>query len=281
MAADFIMPRLPDQHQAHYFPHHHQPMPQAQSPTYPSQPAQGYQSQQISPLSTSNNASPTSSKSYHHKRLRPLYIPAVLRPTEHHSKKSRDRKEGDADDDDAPLSSSNSFISLPGLGAFGRLSRRSTGDSGKCMDGDWNLDLFPKPTASPTRQHWKPDPESAICDEPSCRRNFNYWTRRHHCRKCGNIFCDSHSTYGVPLDQNAEYNPRGIISRACAHCYTEFQAWRSRTNSQASSENSSVVQGSRTAPASPIASTPTAMKPQGQHQEIAASVPRDWNWSTF
>ncbi|CAJ2506158.1 Uu.00g002880.m01.CDS01 [Anthostomella pinea] len=275
------MPRLPDQQQAHYFPHHHQPA-QSESPTYLPQAAPGYQSQQISPLSTSDNASPTSPKSFNRKRLRPLFMPAVLRPTEHAPKQSPGGNgEGGGDDDETILSSNNSFISLTGLGALGRLSRRSTGDSGKCMEGDWNLDLFPKPTAQPTRQHWKSDTEAALCDEPSCMRSFNYFTRRHHCRKCGNIFCDSHSASSVPLDQDANYNPKGVISRACAHCYSDFQAWRSRTNSQASSEESSVVRGSRTTPASPMIATPTGLKPHGHHQEVAASVPRDWNWSTF
>lgn len=53
--------------------------------------------------------------------------------------------------------SSGSYISLPGLGPIniGRLSRRSTGDSGKCLDGGLNLDLFPEVKSQPTRKHWK------------------------------------------------------------------------------------------------------------------------------
>ncbi|KAI1393696.1 FYVE-domain-containing protein [Hypoxylon trugodes] len=277
MATDFMMPRLHEQPHAHFYPYQAQPqITPSQSPTYPSQ---GYQSQQISPLSTSNNnGSPTSPKPYHRQRLRPLYVPAVLRPTEHPSKKMSGSKV-EAHDDESQLSCSNSFISLSGLGMLGRLSRRTTGDSGKWVEGEWDLDMFPMPTAQPTRQHWKPDPDSTICDEPSCMRHFNYWTRRHHCRKCGNIFCDWHSAFDVPLDQDANYNPRGTPSRACSHCFSEFKTWRSRTNSQASSEDS---RESQTAPVSPTASTPTAIQGvHNQHQDMAMSVPRDWNWSTF
>ncbi|KAI1450926.1 FYVE-domain-containing protein [Annulohypoxylon stygium] len=276
MATDFIMPRLHEQPQAHFFPYQQPTVPSSQSPVYPSQ---GYQSQQISPLSTSNNASPTSPRPYHRQRLRPLYMPAVLRPTEHPSKKIIARKT-EAQDDDSQVSPNNSFINLSGLSALSRLSRRTTGDSGKWMDSDWDLDMFPKPTAQPTRQHWKPDPESRMCDDPACLRQFNYWTRRHHCRKCGNIFCDSHSAFDVPLDQDANYNPRGTPSRACSHCFSEFKAWRSRTNSQASSETSSTHVGSQTVPTSPAVSTPINGQ-NGQHQDVAMSVPRDWNWSTF
>ncbi|KAK9416151.1 hypothetical protein SUNI508_09731 [Seiridium unicorne] len=328
------MPRLPDQQQqpyaAHFYPHLSQQQPQShfttpshalqtqtrtQTQTQTQTQAQqqlnsGPNSRQISPLSTSNNTSPTSPKSYHGRQLRPLYMPAVLRPTDYPSKRTPTKKADDQDDDS--LKASSSWTSLAGLGALGRLTRRSTGDSGKCMDGELNLDMFPKPTAEPTRKHWKPyrvrheirppnshklvlskapanmpppqpDTEASICDEPSCMRHFNYWTRRHHCRKCGNIFCDNHSSYDVPLDQDANYNPRGTPSRACSHCHTEFEVWRSRTNSQASSDDAS--SGSQTAPASPIAAgTPTAINASGKDQlkaEVAASVPRDWNWSTF
>lgn len=151
------MPRLHEQPQAHFFPYQQPTVPSSQSPVYPSQ---GYQSQQISPLSTSNNASPTSPRPYHRQRLRPLYMPAVLRPTEHPSKKIIARKT-EAQDDDSQVSPNNSFINLSGLSALSRLSRRTTGDSGKWMDSDWDLDMFPKPTAQPTRQHWKVSPRSA------------------------------------------------------------------------------------------------------------------------
>ncbi|KAI0179953.1 FYVE-domain-containing protein [Hypoxylon sp. FL1284] len=285
MATEFIMPRLHEQPQAHahfyhYQQHPHQnpiPQSQSQSPTYPSQ---GYQSQQISPLSTSNSASPTSPRPYHRQRLRPLYMPAVLRPNEHPSKKMAAAK-SEAQEYDDPLPTGNSFISLTGLGALNRLSRRGTADGKKWMGNEWDWDMFPKPTAQPTREHWKPDLESSVCDDPSCMRHFNYWTRRHHCRRCGNIFCDTHSTYDVPLDQDANYNPRGTLSRACLHCYSEFNVWRSRTNSQASSEDESGSRTSHTAPASPVALTPTAIQSANGHQDVAMSVPRDWNWSTF
>lgn len=210
-------------------------------------------------------------------------MPAVLRPTEFPSKARpvTVRPEGD-DGEERVLRSNASFISLAGLGALGRLSRRSTGDSGKFVDGEWNLDLFPKPTGVPTRQHWKPDPESTICDEGTCKKYFTYFTRRHHCRRCGNIFCDRHSAFEIPLDQDANYNPRGTPSRACAHCYAEFKEWRSRTNSQssiASGDSNTLTDGGT--PISPIVASPTKSLMTAKFHDTAASVPRDWNWSTF
>lgn len=29
--------------------------------------------------------------------------------------------------------------------------------------------------------------------QPGCQRVFGLLTRRHHCRRCGGIFCDAHS----------------------------------------------------------------------------------------
>lgn len=160
------MPRLPDPQQqpygAHFYPHlmhqhQHQrtpfvPQPPVNRPQYNY--ASASNSRQISPLSTSNNTSPTSPKSYHGRQLRPLYIPAVLRPNDYPSKQTPTFKKPE-DQDDESLKANGSWSSLPGLSALGRLSRRPTADSAKCVDINWNLDLFPVPTAQPTRKHWK------------------------------------------------------------------------------------------------------------------------------
>ncbi len=137
----------------------------------------------------------------------------------------------------------------------------------------------------------QPDPNSTICDDPTCKKHFTYFTRRHHCRRCGDIFCDLHSAYVVPLDESANYNPRGAASRACAHCFAEFKVWRSRTSSQVSSSSSSTPNHSATAPNSPVAaSSPVplsaaaaagAAAANGTKPDAAHSVPHDWNWSTF
>jgi hypothetical protein len=171
-------------------------------------------------------------------------------------------------------------MNVPGLATIQRLSRRSTGESTKCPEGGWDLELFPEVTDVPTRNHWKPDVESTICDDPTCKRTFNYFVRRHHCRRCGNIFCDQHSSYEIPLDQDANYNPRAELSRTCSHCFEQYKAWHSRNNSQTSSSASSDVQ--HTTPPTPVAAVPGKKGLElAKSPDAAASVPRDWNWSTF
>jgi hypothetical protein len=52
-----------------------------------------------------------------------------------------------------------------------------------------------------SREQWQPDVSSALCTFPFCTTIFastsSYFSlapRRHHCRKCGKLFCASHST---------------------------------------------------------------------------------------
>ncbi|CAH0026764.1 unnamed protein product [Clonostachys rhizophaga] len=292
MAAELIMPTLPgDQH-----PHHHHHFATQRPPHSRSLSFQVPQphSNQLSPLSTSDldkhhASTPSSPKAKHARPARPMYMPAVLRPnSDFICQKITGVSPTNSDASSVQTAgrrrlSGAGFMMMPGFSALGqRLTRRTTGDSTKSFESGWDLDLFPQVTDLPTRKHWKPDPESSVCDDPTCKRTFNYFTRRHHCRRCGNIFCDPHSSFEVPLDQDANFNPRAPPSRTCNHCFEQYRDWHSRNNSQSSSSASSDDQN--VAPPTPIAAIPGAAAaalalPKGP--EVAASVPRDWNWSTF
>ncbi|KYK58304.1 FYVE domain protein [Drechmeria coniospora] len=289
MAADLIMPALPghDQQSRHFLPPQ-RPMLHSRTQSYHTlsgplvSPISGTH---LSPNQACSFSTPPSPKGHSTRRRRPAYMPAVLRPCDEFPPRimTPTRLSGSTSDSDSDTTlrrTNSNLMSLPGLGALGhKLTRRTTGESVKTLDGDWNLDSFPEPEAPPTRSHWKADPDSTICDDPTCKRAFNYFVRRHHCRRCGNIFCDGHSSYVLPLDQHANFNPRAVHSRACNHCFQEVKAQHSRHNSQSSAAPSSAEPSS--IPSTPIVSpgglAPTA--PSGP--EIAASVPRDWNWSTF
>ncbi|KAH6849953.1 hypothetical protein B0I37DRAFT_413388 [Chaetomium sp. MPI-CAGE-AT-0009] len=278
------MPRLPgEQQNLYYAPAHQQRQqyrPQQQAPFQPSPitttyPTSTHYNSPVSPLGTPGSISPTSSKNYITRQIRPLYVPAVLRPTEFPSKPAPLEPNVEDDDDiiEDGLRPSSSFMSLGGLSAFGRLSRRSTGDSAKSVGSMWNLDQFPKPTGPPTRRHWKADHESTICDHATCKRYFSYFTRRHHCRKCGNIFCDQHSTFEIPLDQDANFNPRGGVAEA-----SNWQATKRRL-AQRHPHHPQLE-----TPSTPVSASPTAANLGGlplHTPDAAHSVPRDWNWSTF
>jgi len=255
-------------------------------------------SQQVSPINsgptTPNNVSPTSPRTAlpphmpsQIRQLRPpkspLYVPAVLRPTE-----PPVRRSNKPSPPTPPHSQHGSFDSLD---TDRTLGRRSTGDSGKFgleqgTESGWAGKDFGKVTALPTREHWKEDAKSAICDEATCTRYFTYFTRRHHCRRCGNIFCDEHSRYVIPLDQDASYHPQGTRVRACAFCWSEYKGWEVARWSRSNSESSEPSLHTPTTPnvnckAGGAMSSVFGAKKDGTPESVSASVPRDWNWSTF
>ncbi|KAG5979553.1 hypothetical protein E4U55_005035 [Claviceps digitariae] len=313
MAAQLIMPTLPaDQQQSrhflpnmhtyrcspghtysnlHYRPHH--------DPTQSHQVSPG---PQVSPLDTSAvpSQSPTCSTppspTIQLKYCRPpLYMPAVLRrcdefpPTE----VTRCRTAGSTSSggsDSTFKRANNILMSIPGLSIIGQhLARRpSCEKKNMTLEGDWKLDSFPQVDGMPTRKHWKvkshfltvianPDSESTICDDPGCRRTFNYFVRRHHCRKCGDIFCDWHSSATLPLDQNAEFNPRAEPSRTCNYCFNQVKSHHKRNGSQSSSSTIDDV----ATPATPLNAPPVPGVTPPHKREVPASASREWNWSTF
>jgi hypothetical protein len=142
-------------------------MPVQQFTASPSQYAlYSSQVQQISPINstsvTPNNASPTSPRAgppahlpVHTRQLRPpkspLYVPAVLRPTDPPRRVLRQSPLT------PPQSKDSSFDDLENART---LSRRSTGDSGKSglgaiTEAEWSIEGLGKVTGPPSRDHWK------------------------------------------------------------------------------------------------------------------------------
>lgn len=62
---------------------------------------------------------------------------------------------------------------------------------------------------------WQPDAEVSRC--PICGSNFNFWYRKHHCRKCGRVVCANCSPHRItiprqfivhsPSDYSHDINP--------------------------------------------------------------------------
>ncbi|XP_066923796.1 zinc finger FYVE domain-containing protein 21-like [Clytia hemisphaerica] len=59
---------------------------------------------------------------------------------------------------------------------------------------------------------WKPDSDQMICDK--CGVRFSFTTRKHHCRRCGKIFCGSCCTAKVSLPRLSFVDPQ----RVCTDC---------------------------------------------------------------
>ncbi|EAW22153.1 FYVE zinc finger domain-containing protein [Aspergillus fischeri NRRL 181] len=239
----------------------------------------------------------------------PLYVPAALRPTERPQKSSPPTP---------PRSVHGSLDSLNDEEPSTLVSRRSTMESNfnntisKLAENEWmKTEHLGQVTGLPTREHWKAmskkinnapsqaDAASPNCDSPTCRSSFGLFLRRHHCRHCGHVFCSSHTPHIVPLDQDARFHPEGVPSRACDLCWSAYQRWEeARTerlnkiqtlltqqettgNINQDTESATNVTASSDTPQQDDPSNQATNAPQGQATEIAASVPRGWNWSTF
>ncbi|KAI9808097.1 MAG: hypothetical protein M1825_004554 [Sarcosagium campestre] len=257
-----------------------------------------YGGQQLSPVNSAQatpiDASPKEARSSEYpifvnqtRQIRPpkcpLYRPAVLRPTERSLKQSPPTP---------PHSSSNSIDSLKDNSSPQTISRRSTSDSsikmgrGLVYESDWmGYDSLGKVTGPPTRDHWKPDSRAFDCDAAMCSRSFNLFERRHHCRRCGNVFCASHTPFLIPLDHHARFHPDGLHSRACDHCWTDYKEWET---ARCNRSNSMGLGDELPTPTVTIAGSVTGSlaglgREHGDQKvgSVAGSVPRDWTWSTF
>ncbi|KAG6506279.1 hypothetical protein ZIOFF_031601 [Zingiber officinale] len=113
-------------------------------------------------------------------------------------------------------------VQLKEMGGSDSLIRaKSTADADKVSDQsaerkkglvDW-MNLI-KP-ANEEKDHWVPDEAVAKCT--SCGSDFGAFNRRHHCRNCGDIFCDKCTKGRIALtaDENAQQ------VRVCDRCMVQ------------------------------------------------------------
>ncbi|XP_062234058.1 protein FREE1-like isoform X1 [Phragmites australis] len=65
------------------------------------------------------------------------------------------------------------------------------------------------------KDHWVPDEAVSKCI--GCAADFSAFNRRHHCRNCGDIFCDKCTQGRTPLTTDADAQP----VRVCDRCMAE------------------------------------------------------------
>lgn len=270
-----------------HFPQQHPPQPSLQSPL-------GYPPQHppMDP-NTPLNMSPSSPHASSHfppiatRQLRPpktsMYVPAALRPTERPPRASPLTP---------PRSVHGSTDSLDGAESRQPISRRGTTDSHNQAslsnvseeDGQSQLSEhailtagLPEVTGPPTRDHWKLDANASICDAPICQRSFGLFERRHHCRHCGNVFCKRHSVWQIPLDHDGNYHPNGGLYRGCGHCWGMYSKWK-EDKVEAAARGESMTPDT---PAKAVGKGSGKSADDNKRGSVAASLTREWNWSTF
>ncbi|WPK23464.1 hypothetical protein PUMCH_000705 [Australozyma saopauloensis] len=156
--------------------------------------------------------------------------------------------------------------------------------------------------APPTRHHWLKDESVAECGILSCKKKFNFFERRHHCRKCGGIFCKEHTLHYLYINHLAQFTTggRGTLSRVCARCIAEYREFAKREygthdgqerlgdpRQNASAQNLSNSSSQN----EPGAYRATALEhrqdsfvtspDENSKDTVVGSVPANWSWSSF
>jgi hypothetical protein len=83
-----------------------------------------------------------------------------------------------------------------------------------------------------------------------CPTSFGLFERRHHCRKCGDIFCSVHCSNYFRLDQFAQFHPKGVLSRGCDNCASDYIQWQEelrQMGKENTSRRTSVAENAKTA----------------------------------
>ncbi|KAI8854673.1 hypothetical protein BC829DRAFT_379398 [Chytridium lagenaria] len=59
-----------------------------------------------------------------------------------------------------------------------------------------------------------------MCAESTCEVKFSVFHRRHHCRRCGEIFCSSHASKMAHLSvADRRFRSDGIEAKVCDLCF--------------------------------------------------------------
>ncbi|KAF1935200.1 hypothetical protein EJ02DRAFT_143565 [Clathrospora elynae] len=234
-------------------------------------------------LNTPNNISPTSPRTMQQQlpltRHQGIYqprtaigIPAALRKTERPASKSPPK-----------VDSANGSPNWSTKCSFGQLADDSKATPVSQIGNEDMLSLYNAEFLSPvvgpiTRNHWQADSSTSVCSAPCCQEPFGFFQRRHHCRKCGGIYCWQHSANEVRLDELARFHPQGVWHRACNRCHSSFREWEHLRTSRTNSESSTI-----SVPAIQSIETPApAKRPEtARVGSLAQSFQGAWNWSTF
>lgn len=128
--------------------------------------------------------------------------------------------------------------------------------------------MAPEQPFEPTHIHWLLDNARTKCRR--CHTQFTPLGRqvlklvmtsgKHHCRKCGDVFCSTCCLLWVRLDMNANYVAQGAKvggwSRACLGCYDKWELFITTRRDGAGTE------------------------PDEASRRVSV-VPNDWSWSSF
>lgn len=160
----------------------------------------------------------------------------------------------------------------------------------------------------PTRKHWLKDEAVLKCGIATCPKVFNFFERRHHCRKCGGIFCKEHTSHYLYINHLAQFTTggRGTLSKVCDNCIREYNefikhefgvdisnhsqprtstyanslAVRDGSNDRSRMQNDARL-SSRGIDLQYNAPVNSVHNNSNVNEQLVGSIPVNWSWSSF
>lgn len=220
----------------------------------------------------------------------PMYIPAVLRKTQH--------LDGSAEPDythEVDRFASTTTSSRASLRSFDSgVSTDLSPPSPPFNNGGYNLHKQYEHIvkSAPTRKHWLKDESAAKCGISNCPKYFNFFERRHHCRKCGGIFCKEHTSHYLYINHLAQFTTggRGTLSKVCDNCINEYNTFINlqfgvckpgEPRKLPEPVAASVPPVTEAPKGSPVKTIPSVGTLGTRTEQLAGSVPANWSWSSF
>lgn len=128
--------------------------------------------------------------------------------------------------------------------------------------------------APPTKRHWVKDETVSKCGVLSCLKTFNFFERRHHCRKCGGIYCAEHTSHYLYINHIAQFTTggRGTLSKVCDLCINDY-------NKFITQEFGVGVKSDGDTMVNTYGFTPIGRSERSDL--VVGTVPANWSWSSF
>ncbi|KAK6461729.1 hypothetical protein DFJ63DRAFT_194056 [Scheffersomyces coipomensis] len=169
----------------------------------------------------------------------PMYVPAVLRKTMNGvspTNSNTSAKSNSPSDFNTNAQPYEEVLNNPSIQRPSSRSSVRSNESTTSMDSNFSsipssiINFLNGGTANklysttPTRNHWLKDEAATKCGIPSCNKEFNFFERRHHCRKCGGIYCKEHTSHYLYINKNANFTTggRGTLSKVCDLCINDY-----------------------------------------------------------
>ena len=156
---------------------------------------------------------------------------------------------------------------------------------------------------APTRKHWVRDESVNKCGIPTCSKVFNFFERRHHCRKCGGIYCKEHTSHYLYINHLAQFTTggRGTLSKVCDNCIEEYNEFMrhefgvsinpTHNKKISTSQSSHILKKQQpdervgNVPKESIIKSINSLKlgdsTTNRNDQPVGSVPANWSWSSF